>query len=118
MNNTKTKTKSYLFAAIGFLLTLALDQWTKYLASTILRRLESFSLISGVFELRYLENRGAAFGIMQNRQIVFVVGGIILAVILYLYQKMPFTSTLQTTAYLCCTACIWSRGKYDRSCET
>ena len=72
MNNTKTKTKSYLFAAIGFLLTLALDQWTKYLASTILRRLESFSLISGVF--------------------VFVVGGIIiLAVILYLYQKMPFT---------------------------
>ena len=30
MNNTKTKTKSYLFAAIGFLLTLALDQWTKY----------------------------------------------------------------------------------------
>ena len=92
MNNTKTKTKSYLFAAIGFLLTLALDQWTKYLASTILRRLESFSLISGVFELRYLENRGAAFGIMQNRQIVFVAGGIIiLAVILYLYQKMPFT---------------------------
>ena len=78
MNNTKTKTKSYLFAAIGFLLTLALDQWTKYLASTILRRLESFSLISGVFELRYLENRGAAFGIMQNRQIVFVVGGIII----------------------------------------
>ena len=92
MNNTKTKTKSYLFAAIGFLLTLALDQWTKYLASTILRRLESFSLISGVFELRYLENRGAAFGIMQNRQIMFVGGGIIiLAVILYLYQKMPFT---------------------------
>ena len=103
MNNTKTKTKSYLFAAIGFLLTLALDQWTKYLASTILRRLESFSLISGVFELRYLENRGAAFGIMQNRQIVFVVGGIIiLAVILY----------------LCCTACIRSCGKYDRSCQT
>ena len=49
MNNTKTKTKSYLFAAIGFLLTLALDQWTKYLASTILRRLESFSLIPDRF---------------------------------------------------------------------
>ena len=105
MNNTKTKTKSYLFAAIGFLLTLALDQWTKYLASTILRRLESFSLISGVFELRYLENRGAAFGIMQNRQIVSV-------------PEDAIYTTLQTTAYLCCTACIRSRGKYDRSCET
>ena len=105
MNNTKTKTKSYLFAAIGFLLTLALDQWTKYLASTILRRLESFSLISGVFELRYLENRGAAFGIMQNRQIVFV-------------PEDAIYTALQTTAYLCCTACIRSCGKYDRSCET
>ena len=114
MNNTKTKTKSYLFAAIGFLLTLALDQWTKYLASTILRRLESFSLISGVFELRYLENRGAAFGIMQNRQIVFVVGGIIILAV----PEDAIYTTLQTTAYLCCTACIRSCGKYDRSCET
>ena len=116
MNNTKTKTKSYLFAAIGFLLTLALDQWTKYLASTILRRLESFSLISGVFELRYLENRGAAFGIMQNRQIVFVVGGTCCY-----FVSVPedaIYTTLQTTAYLCCTACIRSCGKYDRSCET
>ena len=43
MNNTKTKTKSYLFAAIGFLLTLALDQWTKYLASTIFRRQTAWS---------------------------------------------------------------------------
>ena len=72
MNNTKNKRQRVIFSLpFGFLLTLALDQWTKYLASTILRRLESFSLISGVFELRYLENRGAAFGIMQNRQIVF-----------------------------------------------
>ena len=98
MNNTKTKTKSYLFAAIGFLLTLALDQWTKYLASTILRRLESFSLISGVFELRYLENRGAAFGIMQNRQIVFVVGGII---ILAVTQGCVGQRLLRGSAYGC-----------------
>ena len=90
MNNTKTKTKSYLFAAIGFLLTLALDQWTKYLASTILRRLESFSLISGVFELRYFVS----------------------------VPEDAIYTALQTTAYLCCTACIRSCGKYDRSCET
>ena len=93
MNDKKIKTKSYIYAAIGFLLTLFLDQWTKYLASSILRPRSFYSLIDGVFELRYLENRGAAFGIMQNRQIIFVTGGIIiLAVILYLYHKMPFTS--------------------------
>lgn len=93
MDSKKQKIKSYLFAAAGFILTLFLDQWTKYLAVTILRRQTSFPLIRGVFELRYLENRGAAFGIMQNRQIVFVAGGvIILALILYFYHKMPFTA--------------------------
>lgn len=93
MDNKKIKTRSYLFAAIGFLLTLALDQWTKHLASAFLRPQSFYSLIDGVFELRYLENRGAAFGIMQNRQIIFVAGGaVILAVIVYLYHKMPFTA--------------------------
>ena len=92
MNNTKTKTKSYLFAAIGFLLTLALDQWTKYLASTILRRLET----DCVCGRRYYYT--CCYFVSVPEDAIY--------------------TTLQTTAYLCCTACIRSRGKYDRSCET
>ena len=47
-------------------------------------------LIPGILELRYLENRGAAFGILQNKQWFFVlVTLIILALILYIFLKLP-----------------------------
>lgn len=57
---------------IGVIL-LFLDQYTKYLAVTFLKPKGSVCVIPGVLELRYLENRGAAFGILQNRQWVFIV---------------------------------------------
>ena len=42
----------------------------------------------GVFELHYLENRGAAFGILQGKKIFFVVFTlIVLCLIAYLYLK-------------------------------
>ncbi len=48
-------------------------------------------LIRNVFELRYLENRGAAFGIMQGRAVLFVVVTLLVcAVIVYLYARIPF----------------------------
>ncbi len=48
-------------------------------------------LIKNVFQLRYLENRGAAFGIMQGRAVLFVVITIVVcAVIVFLYARIPF----------------------------
>ena len=41
------------------------DQLTKVLAVRFLKGQDPFVLWDGVFELRYLENRGAAFGIFQ-----------------------------------------------------
>ena len=50
-----------------------LDQYTKCLAASSLKTHGPFPLISGALELRYLENRGAAFGILQNRQWIFII---------------------------------------------
>lgn len=50
---------------------ILLDQFTKYLAVIYLKGQEAVSLIPGVLELRYLENRGAAFGMMQGGKIFF-----------------------------------------------
>ena len=58
---------SCLLGLVGFVLALALDQVTKYLAVMDLRKNGPVILIKNVFQLQYLENRGAAFGIMQNR---------------------------------------------------
>ena len=64
-------------AFLASVLLVFLDQYTKYLAVTFLKPKISVPLIRGVLELRYLENRGAAFGILQNRQWVFTVFAIV-----------------------------------------
>ena len=69
--------KAILVWALLCAVLVFLDQYTKYLAVTFLKPRGSVSLIPGVLELRYLENRGAAFGILQNRQWVFVIFAVV-----------------------------------------
>ena len=60
--------KYVLFAAFA-VLSLVLDQWTKQLARTYLRPLGPFRpkvVIDGFFKLRYSENPGVAFGLLQQ----------------------------------------------------
>jgi signal peptidase II len=69
---------------------LALDQFTKYLAVLYLKGQAAFVLINGVLELNYLENRGSAFGMLQNQKyFILFVGVVFLAVILFLLFKLP-----------------------------
>jgi len=61
---------------------IAIDQYTKYLAVTYLQG-NPKQVIQGVFELSYVQNTGAAFGIMQNFKTIFLVlTPIILALLL------------------------------------
>lgn len=72
------------------LIFIFIDQITKYFAQIYLRGKSSFVLIPGVFELRYLENRGAAFGILQNKGVFFIVITIIFMILAVLfYIKLP-----------------------------
>lgn len=81
----------YAVGLIAIMIGVALDQYTKYLAITYLKG-NPITLIDGVFELRYLENRGAAFGLFQNQQMYFlIIGFITLFIITYLYIRMPQT---------------------------
>ena len=87
----KFKWKYAIFALISFLLLIVFDQWTKSLAVAYLMNQEPFVIINGVFQLRYLENRGAAFGMMQGQQTFFLITGIIAVIILaYIYFKLPW----------------------------
>lgn len=80
----------YAAALIGFAAALFFDQFTKYLAVSRLKDQEPFVLIEGVFEFRYLENRGAAFGMMQNMQYVLAAGALLICVVvIFLYLRMP-----------------------------
>lgn len=68
-----------------------LDQLTKYYAIFYLKDQPSFVLVDGVFELHYLENSGAAFGILQEQKFFFVfIAVLILSVIIYVLLKTPY----------------------------
>lgn len=82
--------KYRIISVFSFFLLVIFDQWTKYLASLHLKDKAPFVLIEDVFELHYLENRGAAFGMLQGRQIFLLLLTIVfLIVICYIFYKMP-----------------------------
>lgn len=83
------KLRFALFLAIN-LCAVLLDQWTKALAVRHLKGAEALSLWEGVFSLSYVENRGAAFGMMQGKQwLFFVIAAVVLAGVLYVLYRMP-----------------------------
>ena len=59
----KKSKKTILFSGCLVLFLIALDQFTKYLAVTFLKGNQPISIIKDVFELKYLENTSAAFGV-------------------------------------------------------
>ena len=69
---------------------LVLDQFTKHLAVVHLKNQPAYVIIDGVLELQYLENRGSAFGMLQNQKIfILFVGIVFLAVLLFFLFKLP-----------------------------
>lgn len=88
--NFKQQRNSFLFLFISSILLVVFDQWTKQLAVSYLKGKEPIVLIKGVFELLYLENKGAAFGLFQNHRIIFLCTTVvIMAAVLYVYWKIP-----------------------------
>lgn len=83
---------SCILGIIVTVVLVALDQFTKYLAAANLKNGNSISIIKDVFQLQYLENRGAAFGMFQGGKVMFVIITVFLvAVMAYIYWHCPMT---------------------------
>lgn len=64
---------------------VVLDQVTKYLAKTYLKSKGSVPLIQNVFHFTYVENRGAAFGVLQNQRWFFIALTVVVSVVIAYY---------------------------------
>ena len=60
-----------VIAAVALL--VGIDQLIKLWASQTLAAVGNLPVIEGVFEFSYVENRGAAFGILQDQRWIFIV---------------------------------------------
>ena len=66
-------------------LLIAIDQITKWLTVNFLKPISNIDLIPRFLSLTYVENRGAAFGIMQNSRWFFVIITLIFLIGLTIY---------------------------------
>ena len=55
------------------IVTVFLDQLTKYLTVLHLKPIDTYPIIEDVFHLTYVENTGAAFGMMKDARWVFMI---------------------------------------------
>jgi len=79
---------------VGAVLVLAVDQVTKLLATTYLRP-AGWLPITGWLQLTYVENRGAAFGVLQNQTAFFILVGLVVAGgLIASYRHLPTVTPL------------------------
>ncbi len=81
MNNLKRIIKICSWFLIGAIL-LILDLYTKNLAVIRLKNKEAYSLIDDVLQFRYLENRGAAWGIFSGKIHLFTIFTIVVLIMI------------------------------------
>ena len=67
------RTASMIFATVLIIVLGLIDQYTKLLAVEYLKDSSDIILIPGVLQLHYLENTGAAFSILEGKQIFFAI---------------------------------------------
>lgn len=84
------KIKRCIIGILSIILLVGFDQYTKYLAIIKLKNKTPFVIIDGVLQFNYLENRGAAWGILNGKKVLFVISTtIIVAFLIYFFVKLP-----------------------------
>lgn len=84
-----------LIYIISLPVILGLDIFTKYLA-TVYFKVSEIEVIKDILYFTYVENRGAAFGIMQNKQWFFIAAtvALIFAMTFYVIKRKPTNKLL------------------------
>lgn len=81
----------YLLAAV----LIVVDQLVKWATVQNFSLYEGTEVIPGVFSLYYIQNRGAAWGILQGRMgFFFIVTVLVVGYMIYTFHKVPLKSRL------------------------
>ncbi len=89
------------------ILIVIFDQLTKYWATIYLKPIDTIGLINNVFHLTYVENKGAAFSLLQNQRWLFISVTIIIIIVL---SYMIITKKIKGYLSLICASFIIGGG--------
>lgn len=83
--------KRYILPILFIAFIIALDQITKELTIKYLSDGSSFPIFKNILELTYVQNQGMAWGLLQNKQLFFIIVTPIAVIgLIYLYLAPPF----------------------------
>ena len=75
-----------------YIISVILDQITKWQALTKLKPIKNTVVIKGFLDFTFVENRGAAFGILSGKRVFFILLTVVVAAgIIYSFYKLPKT---------------------------
>ena len=81
---------------------LALDQFTKSRVTATMRLGESIPVVQDFFHLTYITNPGAAFGILPNQRVFFLImGAALLILFAVFYPRISKTDRLLKFGVIC-----------------
>lgn len=84
-----------ILAVIITFVLIAIDQLSKLYALNVIKPQGQITLIDNFYYMTYVENRGAAFGMMQNKQLFFIVVTLVIfAVFAYVLIKYKIEGRL------------------------
>ncbi len=111
----KEEVTTMAFIICAFIL-IAADQISKFAAIKFLKPHETIEIIKGVLSFTYVENRGAAFGILQNARWVFILFTIFAMGIMVFYKikNKPQGKIINTS--LCLLLAGATGNMIDRLC--
>jgi signal peptidase II len=79
---------STLIALAAIVLLIAADQITKLLISSHFEVGQSMHVINGLLDFTYVQNRGAAFGMLSNQRWIFLIlTTVLIAAIIFVWFK-------------------------------
>lgn len=90
-----------LFSVLTLILIIA-DQYTKHLAVKFIKPVGSVEVIKNILRFSYVENRGAAFGMLRDARWVFITVTVIsvAAIIWWMVFRRPESRLLRVSLLL------------------
>jgi signal peptidase II len=81
-----------LISLIIIIVSLGIDQLTKYLARTMITlNAPNITVIPNLFELSYYKNTGMSFGLLEGQQLIFMISTVIaLGIFGYLFTSSNY----------------------------
>ncbi|WP_129596369.1 signal peptidase II [Anaerophilus nitritogenes] len=84
------------------ILLIFLDQCSKWIIQSRFLLHESIPIVKNIFHITYVQNAGAAFGILKNQKIFFIIATVFImaSIFIYIYKQTKLHKILSVSLSL------------------